>query len=120
MLNGLIQKSASALTLAFALISTSSFAANPPPEGETGTGFPNVADYEASGPFSTTDSLETSGCRIYRPTKHGENGLQHPVILWGNGTCTSTSTYGHQLDHWVSAGFVDATASTSNAGTVRD
>ncbi len=120
MLNGLIQKSASALTLAFALISTSSFAANPPPEGETGTGFPNVADYEASGPFRTTDSLETSGCRIYRPTNLGENGLQHPVILWGNGTGATTSTYGRLLDHWASHGFIVAAATTSNAGTGSD
>lgn len=105
------------LPLALAFASSAALASNPPPEGETGTGFPLVNNFEDSGPFSTTSSTDTSGCRFYRPDNLGVNGLRHPVILWGNGTGSTNSTYGSLLRHWASHGFIVAAATTSNAGT---
>ena len=101
------------------LCSTAALAGNPtpPPTGEVESGFPAVADFAARGPFATTDESQGTGCRVYRPATLGENDLDHPVILWGNGTGGSPSTYGDLLDHWASHGFVVAAATTSNAGS---
>ena len=90
---------------------------NPDPDPGTGSGFPGVSDFAASGPFSVTNSNVNTTCAVYRPRTLGENGLQHPIILWGNGTGSSPSTYGSLLEHWASHGFVVAAARTSNAGT---
>ncbi|RFA29264.1 alpha/beta hydrolase [Alkalilimnicola ehrlichii] len=108
--------------LALALVSGSAYALNPDGsdnigEGETGTGFPNVLDFADTGPFATTDGNEGPNCRVFRPTALGENGLQHPVIVWGNGTGTTPTSYRSLLEHWASHGFVVAAARTSNAGS---
>lgn len=39
------------------------------------------------------------------------------MILWGNGTGASPSTYGSLLRHFASHGFIVAAANTSNAGS---
>ena len=39
------------------------------------------------------------------------------MIIWGNGTGSSPTTYSGLLNHWASHGFVVAAAETSNAGT---
>src|SRR5690606_7050327 len=102
------------------LLSASALAVNPgnpDPGTPPGTGFPAVSDFAASGPFSVTNSNVNTTCAVYRPRTLGENGLKHPIILWGNGTGGSPSTYGRLLEHWASHGFVVAAARTSNAGT---
>lgn len=102
------------------LLSASALAVNPgnpDPGTPPGTGFPAVSDFAASGPFSVTNSNVNTNCAVYRPRTLGENGLKHPVILWGNGTGGSPSTYGRLLEHWASHGFVVAAARTSNAGS---
>ena len=58
---------------------------------EAGT-FPSVSDFAASGPFSTTSGSLGLSCTVYRPSTLGQNGVTHPVILWGNGTGASPST----------------------------
>lgn len=103
------------------LLSSSVFATNPggdpgTPPDEPGSPFPSVSSFDRSGPYRTTDSRESS-CRIYRPRTLGEGGVRHPIILWGNGTGASPTTYGSLLKHWASHGFVVAAANTSNAGT---
>jgi len=82
-----------------------------------GTAFPSVSNFANSGPYSTTSRSEGPNCRIYRPSTLGQNGVRHPVILWGNGTGASPTTYGSLLRHWASHGFVVAAAETSNAGS---
>ncbi|PAU86583.1 alpha/beta hydrolase [Pseudomonas sp. WN033] len=108
----------STLALGLALAS-SAWATNPDPGpgGDTGTGFPGVSDFAASGPFSTTSESAGLSCTAYRPRTLGQNGVQHPIIIWGNGTGASPSTYSRLLDHWASHGFVVVAANTSNAGT---
>lgn len=74
----------------------------------------SLAAYAETGPFATTSQSGGFSCTIYRPVNlQGD----HPVILWGNGTGASPSTYGSGLRHWASWGFVVAAANTSNAGS---
>lgn len=87
-------------------LSASAFAINP------GSSNP-ASQYASSGSFNVTQTSGGIGCTIYRPT----SGSGHPVILWGNGTGSSPSTYASGLRHWASWGFVVAAANTSNAGT---
>ncbi|PKM05046.1 MAG: alpha/beta hydrolase [Gammaproteobacteria bacterium HGW-Gammaproteobacteria-6] len=104
------------------LLSTQVMATNPtpppppPPSGEV-SDFPPVSSFSRSGPFATTSGNEGPSCRIYRPRTLGENGRRHPIIIWGNGTGGSPTTYGSLLEHWASHGFVVGAARTSNAGS---
>ncbi len=90
---------------------------DPGPNPDPGTGFPSVSNFASSGSFSVTNSNVNSTCTVYRPRTLGQNGLRHPIILWGNGTGGSPSTYRGLLEHWASHGFVVAAARTSNAGS---
>lgn len=110
--------------VAFALAFSAAAVAGTPPPPPTdpgnpgdGSGFPSVSDFSRSGSFSTTSGNEGPSCTIFRPRTLGENGVRHPIILWGNGTGSSPSTYSALLTHWASHGFVVAAARTSNAGS---
>lgn len=81
--------------------------------GGGGSGDP-TSEYASSGSYSTTSSREGLSCTVYRPDDVPEGA---PLILWGNGTGGSPSTYGDGLEHWASYGFVVAAANTSNAGS---
>lgn len=82
-----------------------------------GSAFPSASNFANSGSYSTTSGSEGPSCRIYRPRTLGQNGVRHPVILWGNGTGGSPTTYNALLTHWASHGFVVAAAETSDAGS---
>jgi hypothetical protein len=80
--------------------------------------FPAASDFGAAGPFETVREAAGDTCTVYRPKTLGENGLRHPVIIWGNGTYTpSEAIYSGFTQHWASHGFIVAAAHTSNAGT---
>lgn len=82
-----------------------------------GGNFPPVGSFSAPGPFATTiDRPSGVACTIHRPTTLGQNGVTHPIILWGNGTGATPSSYQELLAHWASHGFIVAAANTSNAG----
>lgn len=79
--------------------------------------FPPVSSFSNRGPFATVVQTPAGvACTIHRPATLGQNGVTHPVILWGNGTGASPSTYSALLSHWASHGFIVAAANTSNAG----
>lgn len=103
--------------LAVALLAVSASALAAPLPDTPGTPFPAVSSFDNGGPYATTSQSEGPSCRIYRPSTLGQNGVRHPIILWGNGTGAGPSTYGALLGHWASHGFVVAAAETSNAGT---
>lgn len=85
-------------------------------DAQTG-GFPSVGtNFTSAGPYSVTVARE-SAHTYYAPTNLGPDGLRHPVILWGNGTFNSPSTYDSFLRHLASHGFIVAAANTSNAGS---
>ncbi|WP_339801899.1 alpha/beta hydrolase [uncultured Marinobacter sp.] len=79
-----------------------------------GGGSDPTSAYASAGPQATVSEREDSGCTVYRP-RNVEPGT--PVILWGNGTGGSPTTYGRGLEHWASYGYIVAAARTSNAGT---
>lgn len=101
------------------MLSANAFASNPtpPPTGDVDSGFPAVASFDSSGPFATTSESAGRSCTAYRPRTLGENNLQHPIIVWGNGTGASPRTYRGLLNHWASHGFVVIAANTSNPGS---
>ncbi|GAA4540724.1 poly(ethylene terephthalate) hydrolase family protein [Amycolatopsis samaneae] len=84
-------------------------------------GFPPVDGHWADpGPFPVTTEALDAAHTVYRPTILGENGLKHPVIVWGNGTGATPPVYGALLRHLASHGFVVAAADTINAGSGRE
>lgn len=109
-----------AIIAASFLLSSAALAVNPgdpAPPDTPGSPFPPVSNFDHSGPYSTTSERGGLRCTIYRPRTLGQSGVRHPIIIWGNGTGGSPSTYGSLLRHWASHGFVVAAANTSNAGT---
>lgn len=85
--------------------------------GPAGPTFPAVDDFAAVGPFEVGRPVFAEACTLVYPTRLGEGGLKHPVIVWGNGTSAMPSYYGAVLDHWATHGFIVAAANTSNAGS---
>jgi hypothetical protein len=45
------------------------------------------------------------------------NGCLNPIVVWGNGTLNSPSSYDALFQHFASQGFVIIAADTSNAGS---
>ncbi|WP_394560294.1 alpha/beta hydrolase [Aquipseudomonas alcaligenes] len=103
--------------LAAVILAMSASALAAPLPDTPGTAFPAVSSFDASGPYATSNQSEGPSCRIYRPSTLGQNGVRHPIILWGNGTGATPDTYAALLTHWASHGFVVAAAETSDAGT---
>jgi hypothetical protein len=77
--------------------------------------FPAVTSFSERGPFETMQT-SLADCTVYRPTALGQNGVTHPVIVWGNGTFSVPVFYTGLLTHLASHGFIVAAANTSNAG----
>lgn len=71
-------------------------------------------DYAISGSFDTTRESAGTSCTLFRPRSLTGN---HAVILWGNGTGSSPTTYARLLSHFASWGFIVVAANTANAGT---
>ncbi len=73
-------------------------------------------DFSQKGPFKTT-TMKMASHTVYYPQNMGQNGMKHPVIIWGNGTGTTPSSYTGILSHLASYGFVVIAANTTNAGS---
>lgn len=80
----------------------------------SGGGSDPTAAYASSGPQATTSERQGMSCTVYRPRTVRPDT---PLIVWGNGTGGSPTTYGRGLAHWASHGYVVAAARTSNAGS---
>lgn len=72
-----------------------------------------------------TDIVETRGglhCRIFHPREwlrpDAESGqrIQHPLVIWGNGTHASPASYRSLLEHWASHEMIVVAAMAPNAG----
>jgi hypothetical protein len=83
--------------------------------GQASGGFPGVTSFADPGPFDTVQH-DLGECKVHRPAVLGENGLTHPVVIWGNGTFSFPAIYTGVLSHLASHGFIVAAANTSNAG----
>jgi hypothetical protein len=77
--------------------------------GTAGPILPPVTSLDENGPFATTIDQNTGPAGtawVVRPAELGQQGLRHPVFLWGPGAGTTPSTYETYLTHWASHGFV--------------
>jgi hypothetical protein len=80
--------------------------------------FPSVdRKWADPGPFEVAEMQSARDHTLYYPADLGRGGLQHPIIIWGNGSGTTPSMYAGLLRHWASHGFIVAAANTMNAGT---
>lgn len=78
-------------------------------------------DFTAAGTFTpTSGDVSSVQCTIIRPTVLGANGCLNPVIVWGNGTVNTPSSYTALFNHFASHGFIVAAADTSNSGSGKE
>jgi hypothetical protein len=92
-----------------------------PDGGGGGLCFPPVSDFTKDGPFMATSAdVASVQCTIFRPTMLGAGGCLNPVIVWGNGTTNSPSSYTALFNHLATQGFIVAAADTSNAGSGKE
>jgi len=86
--------------------------------GAAGGALPKVTDTDGPGPFETSVDLR-SGPRgqsgVFRPDELGQDGLLHPVFIWGCGGMAMPSSYMEELTQIASHGFV-VVAEVSNIG----
>ncbi len=82
---------------------------------DTGT-FPPVDDVWKTGPYATTRIRQTGpngGYTIFCPKRLAPNGLQNPIVIWGNGAMTRVGFYPEYLPHFASHGFFVVAANAS-------
>ncbi len=79
--------------------------------------------YYSAGPWAVTVAIgpeccDSSGDKfdLYYPTNLGQNGFQHPILTWGNGTNSLSGNYTFFLKHIASWGFVIIAAQDKNSG----
>ncbi len=78
-------------------------------------------DFTSDGPLMVTSGdVASVSCTIFRPTTLGTGGCLNPVIVWGNGTTNTPSSYTQLFNHLASHGFIVAAADTSNAGSGKE
>jgi len=103
--------------LALAATSLALPAIAPSPVDAQTSGFPSVGtNFAQRGPYQVS-TLAGSQHTYWYPTNIRSTGLQHPVVLWGNGTGANPQNYSGLLSHLASHGFVVAAANTPNAGS---
>ena len=78
---------------------------------------PNYADfYEADGPYETDWYYRFNGNSLVLPEDLGEDGVDHPIIVWGDGTLSLPIIYRGLLKHLASHGFVVIAPNTMFTG----
>lgn len=70
--------------------------------------------------MTTSADVTSVACTIFQPTTLGAGGCLNPVIVWGNGTTNTPSSYTALFNHFASHGFIVAAADTSNAGSGKE
>ncbi|WP_129646726.1 hypothetical protein [Peristeroidobacter agariperforans] len=81
---------------------------------------PPVSSIETDGPFSTTVDMSAGSGRsgwVVRPTTLGQNGLRHPVFVWGPGAGATPSSYEFHLRRLASHGFVVYSEVSTSSGS---
>ncbi|MGY0065319.1 poly(ethylene terephthalate) hydrolase family protein [Streptomyces sp. QTS137] len=89
-----------------------------PTDPPTGS-LPPVDDVTKPGPYSVTvdDSAGpgNDGWLVY-PANAGQNGVDHPVFVWGPGAGSDPADYEDMLRQWASHGFVVYSEVSSSSG----
>jgi hypothetical protein len=80
--------------------------------GGPGAPFPPLTSYTAAdGGFGSVVARNVSDATsgpvaIFRPSKYGEAGVKHPVVVWGNGRTNTVDIWARFLQRVASYGFV--------------
>jgi len=76
-----------------------------------------------AGPWAVTlaigaECCDSSGDKfdLYYPTSLGQNGFQHPILTWGNGSNSLSANYTFSMKHMAPGGFVIIAAQDKNSG----
>ncbi|MER5479670.1 hypothetical protein ABT026_22285 [Streptomyces sp. NPDC002734] len=89
------------------------------PTDPPGGSLPPVSDVTAPGPYAvtvdTTAGSGDDGWLVY-PTNAGQNGVRHPVLVWGPGAGSDPAAYEDMLRQWASHGFVVYSEVSSSSG----
>ncbi|HSA53198.1 MAG TPA: hypothetical protein VLH10_24180 [Yinghuangia sp.] len=89
------------------------------PTDPPGGSLPPVSDVTAPGPYAvsidTTAGPGDDGWLVY-PTNAGQNGVDHPVFVWGPGAGSDPADYEDMLRQWASHGFVVYSEVSSSSG----
>ena len=98
-----------------------------PPVSDSADAISTVIEttYAATGPWavSHTTANDASGAAVYElyyPTALGQNGFQHPLLTWGNGTGATPTQYSQLLTHLASWGFVVIASTSTATGTAAE
>lgn len=88
---------------------------NPP-----GGSLPPVSDVTKPGPYAVTIDRSAgprrNGWLVY-PANAGQDGVDHPIFIWGPGAGSTPSDYEDMLRQWASHGFVVYSEVSSSDGS---
>ncbi|WP_119731341.1 poly(ethylene terephthalate) hydrolase family protein [Thermomonospora amylolytica] len=88
------------------------------PDPPTGS-LPPVDDVTRPGPYAVTIDRTAGpgndGWLVY-PTNAGQNGVDHPLFVWGPGAGSDPADYEDMLRQWASHGFVVYSEVSSSSG----
>ena len=80
------------------------------PASSSGTpSLPAVTSTDGDGPFKTKTELNSgpsASSGVFRPADLGQNGVMHPIFIFGCGGTTTPATYQDELNRIASHGFV--------------
>ncbi|MGW5639049.1 poly(ethylene terephthalate) hydrolase family protein [Streptomyces sp. NPDC003832] len=89
------------------------------PTDPPGGTLPPVTDVTAPGPYAvtmdTTAGPGNDGWLVY-PANAGQDGVDHPVLVWGPGAGSDPAAYEDMLRQWASHGFVVYSEVSSSSG----
>lgn len=91
----------------------------PPPDPPAGSPLPPVSRIDADGLYAVTIERNTGPSRsgwVVRPTNLGQDGVIHPVFIWGPGAGTGPSNYKFHLRRIASHGFVVYSQTSTSSG----
>jgi hypothetical protein len=74
-----------------------------------GATLPSVTSVDGDGPFKTKQDLASGpkgASGLFQPTELGQNGLKHPIFLFGCGGMSNPAAYATELSRIASHGFV--------------
>lgn len=86
-----------------ATLDAASEAGSPPSSG--GSILPPVDSVDADGPFQTAID-KGNDYWVFRPSDLGQNGLKHPIFVWGTGATAVPEQYTDHFTRMASHGFV--------------
>src|SRR4051812_39082415 len=85
-----------------------------PGPGPGGGRLPLNANDSGNGSFAVTIDANGGNSRVWRPTNLGQNGIKHPIFVWGTGATAMPNRYDDHFRQMASHGFVIISPNSSN------